>query len=167
MDISRLRNLVSEYKYTQIKLNRIRGEYERIKISYEMRIDLEKELADEVGMAKQAKNEALVKYWQEITAEYFGRDKELAGKEELEKAEKEIILKNEKLISYYEKKLKIIKKQLGARVSQLIDNYEERNVLMGEESTTKKSSTIISEEDETELDKREKERKNSATFDKM
>lgn len=167
MDITRLHNLVSEYKDIQKKLGEVRAKYEKIKIAYEIGIDLEKELADEVAMAKHAKNETVVKYWQEVKAEYFNNDKELAGKDDLEKAEKEIILKNDKLISYYEKKLKTIKKQLGARVSQLIDNYEERNVLMGEESSTKKSSTIISEEDETELDRREKERKNSATFDKM
>ncbi|MFA5270732.1 MAG: hypothetical protein WC412_00120 [Candidatus Omnitrophota bacterium] len=167
MDIIRLRNLVAEYKDIQKKLGDVRAKYEKIKITYEIRVDLERELADEIAMAKYAKNEALMKYWQEITTEYFSNDKELANKVDLEKVEKEIILKNEKLISYYEKKLKTIKKQLGARVSQLIDNYEERNVLMGEESSTKKSSTIISEEDETELDRREKERKNSATFDKM
>jgi hypothetical protein len=167
MEISRLRNLVSEYKYTQKKLIDIRGKYEKIKLAYEIAVDMEKEFSDEINIAKQSKNEALVKYWQEITTEYFYNDKELAKKEDLDKTEKEIILKNEKIISYFEKKLKVIRKQLGARISQLIDNYEERNVLMGEESSTKKSSTIISEEDEAELDKREKERKNNATFDKM
>lgn len=167
MDIVRLRNLVSEYQYNQKKLGEIKGGYEKIKISYEIGIDLEKELADEIKVAKQAKNEALIKYWQEIAAEYFNKDKELARKEDFEKAEKEAILKNEKLISYYEKKLKIIRKLLGARVSQLIDNYEERNVLMGEEYSTKKAANIIYEEDEAQADKRENERKNSATFDKM
>ncbi|MFA6281309.1 MAG: hypothetical protein WCY05_02250 [Candidatus Omnitrophota bacterium] len=167
MDISRLRNLVLEYKHIQKKLVGIKGEYERMKISYEMRMDLENELADEIRMAKQAKSETLVKYWQDIITEYFNNDKDLSGKEKLDKAEKEIIQKNDMLISYYEKKLKVVKKQLGARVSQLLDNYEERNVLMGEESSTKKSTTIISEEDEAELDRRENERKNSATFDKM
>ena len=167
MEISRLRNLVSEYKFTQKRLSEIRGKYEKIKLAYEIAVDMEREFADEINIATQSKNEIQVKYWKEIVAEYFVNDKELAKKEDLEKAEKEIVLKNEKLISYFEKKLKVIRKQLGARISQLIDNYEERNVLMGEESSTKKATTIISEEDEAALEKREKERKNNATFDKM
>ncbi len=167
MEIARLRNLVSEYKHNQKKLSELRDRYEKMKLAYEIAVDLEKEFTDEINIAKQAKNEESVKYWLDVIEEYFTTDKELARKEDLKEVEKEVILKNEKLISYYEKKLKVIRKQLGARISQLIDNYEERNVLMGEESSTKKSSTIISEEDEAELEKREKERKSSATFDKM
>lgn len=167
MDISRLRNLISEYKYNQKKLGEIKGNYERTKISYEIGIDLGKELDDEIRMAKETNNETLIKYWQEIASEYYAKDKELSKKDDFEKAEKEILLKNQKLISYCEKKLKVIRKQLGARLTQLIDNYEERNILMGEEYSSKKAANIIFEEDEEQADKREKERRNSATFDKM
>ncbi|MFA5007860.1 MAG: hypothetical protein WC546_01400 [Candidatus Omnitrophota bacterium] len=167
MDISRLRNLIREYKEAQDKLGEIKGEYEKAKTSYELKIDLEKELEDEIRMAKEANKEDLIKYWQDVLKECFPVDKDLTNKEIYEKYEKEVLQKNQKLISYYEKKLKTIKKHLGARLTQLLENYEERNVLMGEGYSTKRSANTIYEEDELELEKKEKERKTSATFDKM
>lgn len=167
MDISRLRNLIREYKDAQKKLEEIRGKYDRMKTSYELRIDLEKELEDEIRMAKEANKEDLVIYWQEILKEYFPKDKDLTDKEAFEKCEKEVLLKNQKMISYYEKKLKTIKKHLGARLSQLLENYEERNTLMGDDASTKRGAHMIFEDDEQELERKEKERKTSATFDKM
>jgi hypothetical protein len=167
MDISRLRNLIREYKEAQKKLEEIRGEYDRIKTSYELRIDLEKELEDEIRMAKEGNKEDLVSYWQDILKELFPKDKAMADKDAYEKTEKEILLKNKKLISYYEKKLKTIKKHLGARLSQLLENYEERNTLMGEDSSSRRASHTIFEDDEQELERKEKERKTSTTFDKM
>ncbi|MCK9615395.1 MAG: hypothetical protein M0R48_07825 [Candidatus Omnitrophica bacterium] len=167
MDISRLRNLIVEYKKAQKKLDEIKGEYERTKTSYELRIDLEKELEDEIRMAKEGNKEDLIRYWQDILKELFPNDKDLADKGVYEKCEKEILVKNQKLISYYEKKLKTIKKHLGARLSQLLENYEERNTLMGEDSSSKRASHTIFEDDEKELERKEKERKTSTTFDKM
>jgi len=167
MDISRLRNLIREYKEAQKKLEEIRGEYDRIKTSYELRIDLAKELEDEIRMAEEGNKEDLVSYWQDILKELFPKDKDLANKEAYEKSEKEILAKNQKLISYYEKKLKTIKKHLGARLSQLLENYEERNTLMGEDSSSRRASHTIFEDDEQELERKEKERKTSTTFDKM
>jgi len=167
MDISRLRNLIREYRGVQDKLEKIKGEYDRTKTSYELRIDLEKELEDEIRMAKEGNKEDLVRYWQDVLKECFPKDKELADKEAYEKTEKEILMKNQKLVSYYEKKLKTIKKHLGARLSQLLENYEERNTLMGEDSSSKRTGNMIFEDDEQELEKKEKERKTSTTFDKM
>ena len=167
MDISRLRNLIREYKEAQNKLEEIKGEYERTKTSYELRIDLEKELEDEIRMAKEGNKEELIRYWQDILKELFPKDKDLADKGAYEKSEKEILIKNQKLISYYEKKLKTIKKHLGARLAQLLENYEERNTLMGEGQSSKRAAHTIFEDDEQELEKKEKERKTSATFDKM
>ncbi|MCK9573853.1 MAG: hypothetical protein M0R20_05620 [Candidatus Omnitrophica bacterium] len=167
MDISRLRNLIREYKEAQKKLEEIKGEYERTKTSYELRVDLEKELEDEIRMAKEGNKEELIRYWQDILKELFPKDKDMADKDTYEKCEKEILVKNQKLISYYEKKLKTIKKHLGARLSQLLENYEERNTLMGEGHSSKRGAHMIFEDDEQELEKKEKERKTSATFDKM
>jgi len=167
MEIVRLRNLIAEYKEAQKKLEEIKGEYEKTKTSYELRVDLEKELEDEIRMAKEANKEELVTYWQDVLKEYFPKDKALADKGAYEKSEKEILLKNQKLISYYEKKLKTIKKHLGARLTQLLENYEERNTLMGEDHSTKRASHTIFEDEEKELEQKEKERKTSATFDKM
>ncbi|MDD4955665.1 MAG: hypothetical protein PHP17_06470 [Candidatus Omnitrophica bacterium] len=167
MDISRLRNLIREYKAVQAKLEEVRGEYDRIKTSYELRIDLEKELEDEIRMAKEANREDLIRYWEDVLKEYFPKDKDWANKEMHDKSEKEVLLKNQKLISYYEKKLKTIKKHLGARLAQLLENYEERNTLMGEDASSKRAAHTIFEDDEQELERKEKERKTSATFDKM
>jgi len=167
MDISRLRNLIREYKEAQRKLEEIKGEYEKTKTSYELRVDLEKELEDEIRMAKEGNKEDLIRYWQDILKELFPKDKDLADKDVYEKSEKEILVKNQKLISYYEKKLKTIKKHLGARLSQLLENYEERNTLMGEDSSSKRASHTIFEDDEQELERKEKERRTSTTFDKM
>ncbi len=167
MEISRLRNLITEYKGAQKKLEEIKGEYEKTKTSYELRIDLEKELKDEIRMAKEQNREDLILYWEDVLREFFPKDKDLADKAAFEKTEKEILVKNLKLISYYEKKLKTIKKHLGARLTQLLENYEERNALMGEEYSSRRAAHMIFEDDEKELEKKEKERKTSATFDKM
>ena len=66
-----------------------------------------------------------------------------------------------------EKKIKIIKKFLGARLAQILENYEEKTLLMGggEHSSTKTFFEI--EEEEDIKDKKEKERKSCDTFDKM
>jgi hypothetical protein len=167
MDTVRLRNLVSEYKSVKVKLEQIKASYERTKITFEIAVDLAKEFEEEIRMAKEANSDDLIKYWQDVKATYFTSDKELSTKEQFEKAEEEILRKNEKLISYYEKKLKVVRKHLGARLTQLLENYEERNILMGEEFSSKKFLHAVYEEDDAEIEKKDKERRNSATFDKM
>lgn len=167
MEISRLRNLIREYHAARKKLEEVKGKYEVTKTSYELAIDLEKELNDEIKIAQEGKRAEMEKYWRDILQEHFEKDKDLARKEDFEKCEKEILQKNEKSISYCEKKIKIIKKHLGARLSQLLENYEERNILMGEQYSSQKSANALYEEDEKKLEEIEKERKTRATFDKM
>ena len=108
----------------------------------------------------------MVKYWHAVINECYLKDKDTEVKGNIENIKAEFMAKNEKLLIYYEKKIKVIKRLLGARLAQILENYEEKNILMGGEQSSTKIMYKI-EEEEQELEKREKDRKGSATFDKM
>jgi hypothetical protein len=167
MEINRVKTLVVEYNLAKRRIEELRIAYDRAQISAEIAKDLEKDLLHEIKVAQTSKNAALVKYWEEIINACYKGDKDIVNKEDFEKMRSEFLAKNEKLILYYEKKIKIIKKFLGARLAQILENYEEKTLLMGggEHSSTKTFFEI--EEEEDIKDKKEKERKSSDTFDKM
>jgi hypothetical protein len=166
METTRVKLLVEEYYLAKRRLEGVKKEFERAQIALEIAKDLEKELLHEIKMAQEGKNTQAVQYWRNIIDECYFKDKDIKTKEDMEKIKKEFFAKNEKLLMYYEKKLKTIKRLLGARLAQILENYEEKNILMGgEQSSTKVFYKV--EEEEAEVEKREKERKSSATFDKM
>ena len=167
MDTKRLKCLIAEYKRAKKKLEEIKGDYERIKVSVEISNDLDKELTAELRRAEEIKDSSAAGYWQAIIAKFFHNDKELSTEDDLQKAQKQVSEEHEKLIMYYEKKLKIIRRLLGARLTQLFENYEEKNILMGGEYSSSGSEQQLSEEEEQEEEKKEKERKTGFTFDKM
>jgi hypothetical protein len=166
MDTKRLKCLIAEYKNAKKKLEAIKERYEKIKVSTEISRDLDKELTAELSRAQELKDSEAAKYWQDIIAKFYCNDKELTSDADLQKAQKEVSQEHEKFIMYYEKKLKIIRRLLGARLTQLLENYEEKNILMGEESGSR-SEQQLSEEEEQEEEKKEKERKTGYTFNKM
>jgi len=98
--------------------------------------------------------------------EYFNKDKDKASPQDLEKAKKKISKKDEKVIQYHEKKLKIIGKILGAREAEILETYEQKNILMESEGSSS-SRFYEMEKEEAEDLRRELKRKNSATFDKL
>ncbi|MDP2923684.1 MAG: hypothetical protein Q8O30_08215 [Candidatus Omnitrophota bacterium] len=166
METTRVKGLVAEFHLAKKRIEELKEAYERAQISFEIAKDLEKDLHHEAKAAHDSRNSSMLQCWQDVINECFHNDKDIAKKEDLDKIKAEFIAKNEKLLMYYEKKIKIIKRLLGARLAQILENYEEKNILMGgERSSTKVFHEI--EEEEDELEKKQKERKNSATFDKM
>ena len=166
MKTERLEILVELYRSLQKKLRKIRAEQDRIVVSLEIFNDLERELNSELRSAKGADDQEMVKYWQEMIKEYFNKDKDKASPQDLEKAKKKISKKDEKVIQYHEKKLKIIGKILGAREAEILETYEQKNILMESEGSSS-SRFYEMEKEEAEDLRRELKRKNSATFDKL
>jgi hypothetical protein len=166
METTRIRYLVAEYYLAKRKLQELKKEFEGAEITLEIAKDLEKDLYHELKTAQDAKNTSMVKYWQAVINECYLKDKDTEVKGNIENIKAEFMAKNEKLLIYYEKKIKVIKRLLGARLAQILENYEEKNILMGGEQSSTKIMYKI-EEEEQELEKREKDRKGSATFDKM
>lgn len=166
METTRVRCLVTQYYLAKKRLEEVKKEFETAEIAFEIAKDLEKELHHEIKMAQDSKNPSMVKYWQTVVNECYINDKDIKTREDIEKVKTEFMAKNEKLLIYYEKKIKIVKRLLGARLTQILENYEEKNILMGGEDSSAKIMYKIEEED-AELEKRQNERKSSATFDKM
>jgi hypothetical protein len=166
METIRVRYLVAEYYLTKRRLEEVKKEFEGTQITLEIAKDLEKDLYHELKMAQDTRNAPMVKYWQAVINECYLKDKDIEVKKNIDKIKAEFMAKNEKLLMYYEKKIKVIKRLLGARLAQILENYEEKNILMGGEQSSARIMHKIEEEDQ-ELEKREKERKSSATFDKM
>jgi hypothetical protein len=166
MSKERTRFLVREYRETEEKLDELRKKYITTEARFEIFNDLEKELITELERAKERNDASLIKYWQEIIDKYLSRDKDRPDKKDLEKAQNTISGENEKLIMYYEKKIKMIRRILGARLVQILDGYDEKNMLMGTEYSSGKVLHQLDEEDEKER-KISEEKKKGYTFDRM
>lgn len=159
--------LVQEYRATQEKLNDI--EKERLRIQARVEIDqrLRQELEWEKKKAEEVNDKKEAEHWHNIIEKYYNTDDMRPSEEETKKAAEKIPPEVENLIVYYEAKLRIIKKLLGTRYAELVDIYDEKNMLMGigaEPSSAKLIEDIEKdEEDQSQL----RQRKKGFTFDKM
>ena len=161
----RFKFLVKEYRLAQKRLSDLTADHMWAEASVELSGKLKRELETEVSKAKDSKDSAMVKYWQDILKECFDKDKDFLSEKDVEKEKKKLTEKKEKLIMYYKKKIKIIGKSLGSRFTELLDSYDQKNILLGGEH----SSTRLVEEIEKDEDQRfeEEQKKKGFTFDKM
>jgi len=137
----------------------------RLEASLNVLEDLEKELKSEIEKAKEAKDSLMVQYWQDILNNCFHDDQDRPKEEDVKKARDKISGENEKLIVYYERKLKMIERFLGSREVELLESYERKDILMGSRHSSRRLSEEIEEEEEN---RREDEKKKKGfTFDKM
>lgn len=166
METTRVKSLVAQYYMAKQRLQELKKDFEDAEIVFEIAKDLEKDLRHEIKIAQDAKNASGMRYWQDVVNECYFKDKDIKTQEDVEKFKADFLAKNEKLLLYYEKKIKVIKRLLGARLAQILENYEEKNILMGGEQSSTKVMYKIEEED-AEVEKRQNDRKSSATFDKM
>ena len=160
----RLRYLVNEYRLVQKRLSEIGGENLKIQTSLEIFKDLDKDLKNELNRAKNLGNDSMVKYWQDIIDSYLLKDQDRPSGQNQEKVKKEVA-DNEKLISYYNKKLKIIRILLGSRLADQLDIFEEESILMGDEGFSAEVLRMRKGK-KLEEEKRKKD-KDNFTFDKM
>jgi hypothetical protein len=164
MKKERLQYLVDEYRAAEKKLKDIREERVRMKISLEIFQDLEKEFKKEIKRAQDDNDSSRAKHWEDILNTCFVGDKDRPKEETIEKINTKVSEQEEKLIVYYERKIKMIERLLGSREVELIENYDHKSILMGGQH----SSARLSDEIEEEEDKREEEKKRKGfTFDKM
>lgn len=162
-----LRCLIDEYRLVQLRLNEIRGEQIRVQALQEVSDELEKDLKEELAKAKNSKDKSLLKRWQAIN-NLISEDKDMPNKEEIKRADAKTSGKGEQLIIYYERKLKSIGKLLGARLTELVEGYNEKNILIGGGSSAAGAvrRVIDKEEEEKEL-KRRQQKDKDITFSKM
>jgi len=164
----KLQYLVDEYRNAKKSLKIVREDHERIQISLEIERDLTKDLKAEISRAREKREQEKVDYWEDIIDKYLSKDPNWPTKEQVEKAKQKISQDGEKAIHYYERKVKIITKILGSRLAEILDDYEEKMIFMGNaESSTTLSQVIQLEKEEEAEDQRIKEEKGNVNFDKM
>jgi len=157
--------LVKEYRVTQEKLNDIEKGRLRLQARAEIDQRLRQELEWEKKKAEEVNDKKEAEHWQNIIEKYYNTDDLRPSEEEAKKAAEKIPLEIENLIVYYETKLRIIKKLLGTRYAELVDIYDEKNMLMGSEPSSGKLLEEIERDEEAQgLARR---RKKGFTFDKM
>ncbi|MCF7908131.1 MAG: hypothetical protein K9L86_04585 [Candidatus Omnitrophica bacterium] len=163
----RLKCLVDEYRLVQLRLDEIRGDQTKNQTSLEISKELEKDLKEEVEKAKNSEDSSLLKRWQEIS-NFISEDKDLPSQEEIKKANEKASGEGEKLIVYYERKLKSVRKLLGDRLAELVEGYAEKNILIGGGSSSEGSfrRVVDKEEEEKEITDRQKKDKD-VNFTKM
>lgn len=130
MKKNRFYYLVKEYRLVQERLNVLRADYIRTKLSVEIAKDLLADLTKEITRAKSSHDEAGALRWQAIINDYFHNDNDFPAADQIKKAEKGVKEK-ENIIAYYEKKMSAIQTLLGQRDVELIDGYERKNIMMG------------------------------------
>ena len=133
-------------------------------MSLEILRDLEKEFAGEVRKAHKTGDASAVKYWQDIIDNCLCSDKDRPKNADIQNTQKKVLDKNEALIVYYERKLKIIKKCLGNRLTQLLESFEEKNILMGQDSSSGRLIQDLQDEEDKRMSQKQKK---DFTFDKM
>jgi len=158
----RLQYLIYEYRLVQKRLYEMRAEYERMKLTFEILKEVEKELADR---AKHAPDAATSQYWMDVAAQCFANDPDRPSEPDFNAA-RERVEKNEKFILYYETKLNMIRRLLGVREADLFESFQEKNILMGSEQSSSASMRNVLQKTEEEDALRE-QRKNDVNFNKM
>ncbi len=166
MRTDRLQYLVKQYRLTQSKLRKLQERQTKLEVSFEVFKDLERELNNEVASAKISKDSAGIKFWQSIIKEYLDKDVDKVSEAQVKKAQKEAGEKNLKIIRYYQRKLKVIAQLLGARETEIVESYEQKNIMLGEQASSGGHLQQLEEEEEEDL-RRVQKSKNSATFDKL
>lgn len=163
----RLKCLVDEYRLVQARLDEITLEQMKAQTSLEILKQTEKDLGEELEKAKKSKDNALLKHWQTVVG-FLSEDKDCPSPEKVAEAKKKASGEAEQLIIYYERKLKSIKKLLGDRLSELIEGYIEKNILIGGGSSSESAfrQIVDKEESDQEIAERQQKSKN-VNFDKM
>jgi hypothetical protein len=165
MQNERLQYLVEQYKLAKKRLGELVTAHRRIEVAFNIFNDLEKELKKEIKGAEESKNSSSAQYWQDILKSCLPNDKDRPKEEEIKSAKEKISGENEKLIAYYQKKIKIIEQLMGSREAELMESYEHKNILMGSEHSSRRLFQEIEKDEEL---KAEEDKKNKGfTFDKM
>ncbi|MDD5194768.1 MAG: hypothetical protein PHQ96_03720 [Candidatus Omnitrophica bacterium] len=123
--------LVREYEEVKERLNELRAEHLRLKTQTELFKTLEEELMKEIKRANNSNNSSEAGHWQALIDDCFNKDKNRPSVEDMQAQEK-ILKENEKLITYYEKKMTAVRTLLGIREVELIDGLEKKSIMMGE-----------------------------------
>jgi len=167
MDKERLQYLADEYRLAQVRLSQIRGQLLKAQTSLEISEEVLKDLDDELEKAKAAQDKALAGQWQSLK-EFLTKDQDSSSREEVDRLEKKITAKQEELIIYYERKLKVIKKLLGERLTAIIEGYDEKSVLIGGGAASGGSvQRLIDKGEEGKEMADQQAKKKNVNFDKM
>jgi len=139
--------LIQEYRLLQERLNEARADYIKVSAQLEIYKKLERELTEEISRATNFNDPARAKQWTEILEKHFPADKDRPSKETAEKAEK-LFKDKESLIAYYEKKMLVVRALLGARQVELVESFEEKNIMMREEGMPAGDPRALDQEEE-------------------
>ena len=138
--------LVQEYRLVQKQLNRLQAEYIRIQTVLEIIDDLEKRINSEVEAAKANNDLNQSKYWQDILKHYLTKDKDRPAEGAWQKIQSKATDEHNKFCSYYEMKLAVIRRALGEREAELIESYDEKKLLIGDDNSANKLAQSLQEE---------------------
>jgi len=162
----RLRCLVDECRLVEIRLDQIRFERIKVQTSLDILQETEKDLNNELDKAKNSKDSKAIEEWQAII-DLLGKDSDSPSKEDIAKAKEKISQDQERLIVYYERKLKNIKRLLGERLSEILEGYGEKNILISGGSSESSFRRLVDKEEEDKEIQEIKENKKKINFDKM
>ncbi|MBD3246202.1 MAG: hypothetical protein GF333_04250 [Candidatus Omnitrophica bacterium] len=162
----RLSNLIGEYRRVIHILRTIRGDLLRMETALEVAKGLKRELNGELERAQRSGKQERVAFWKEVIEEYFCRDEGFPTEQELKSAREAVEAKYKEEM-YYNRKLKVIGKLLGSREVELLENYDRKNLYMGNDQSSRRHAHAVDEEEEEKAFQEEKERKKRVAFDKM
>ena len=155
--------LIDEYRRAEARLNELQAEHIHAQTSLEIHKRLERDLETEIKKAKESKDSQLASHWQSVLDERFPKDSDWPSKATIKKAKEKISGENENLKTYYEAKVRTIRRLLGTRFTDHLDTYEEKKLLMGE---GQRSAGLLAHE-EAELEEQSRKRKQGFYLDKM
>lgn len=160
-----LEYLVKEYFLAVKRLKEIKGRYLELLTASEIAKEMETEIKKEIQRAQEGEDKDSVKFWQDILDNCYRKDNDFPPTKDLKEAQDEL-KRREKEIVYYQRKLKVIKRLLGVRETELLESFQEKLVLMGTHQNSSLNFQLVREKEEEE-DKIREDRKSNITFDKM
>ncbi len=159
--------LVEQYHLAHERLNELRSRSARSQTIAEIFSMIEKDIQNEIRRSEEVNNTEMARYWQGVMELFFVSDQDRLTKEEEKEAQEKLPEDTQRHIVYYERKLKAIRKLLGDRPWQLLENFEEQNLLMGGGDASGGNAYRLMKKREQEEENRQNQKKGKFTFDKM
>jgi hypothetical protein len=160
---TRLFFLIQEYRLAQERVNYFQSKAVKVKTAEQIDEVLNKDLVEELKRAKKIKDKEAADLYAMALDKYFPQDSDRPNDQDKQEAEKLLSKEVRGLVTYYEAKIRTIKKLLGIRNAELLDNYDEKSLFMGDGS----SGGRLLEEIEKEEEQAKKKDPGDFTFGKM
>ena len=163
MKKTRLFFLIQEYRSAQQRLNVLQSKGLSVKTADEILEVLDKDLKDEVQRAAKAKDESAETLYKQAVQRHFPNDCDRPNDQDRRDAAKTLLAGTQSEIIYYETKIRSIRKLMGIRNAELLDNYDEKAMFIGTEASDRR----LAEEIEAQEESSHREDPGDFTFGKM